>query len=527
MEKKIKKKKIRQNNDMLRLGMAIMFMGVVFIYASVHAGGIPNASFESMALLVVAALFGAYMAMNIGANDVANNMGPAVGAKALSLGAAIGVAAVFELLGAVVAGGEVVSTIKSGIIDPSLIGSSEQFVWLMMSALLAGALWLNLATVLRAPVSTTHSIVGAVLGAGVVAGGASVVNWSKMGVIVSSWVVSPLLGGLIAAFLLYAIKRTITYQTQMTRSASKVVPLLAAFMAWAFATYMLIKGLGNVVSFGFAEASLVGLAIGVAVYFGVRPMVKKRAEASDNTKESVNALFTLPLIFSAALLSFAHGANDVANAIGPLAAINEVLTSSELSVQATIPLWIMLLGALGLVVGLALFGPRLIQTVGNEITDLDQMRAYCIAMASALTVILASQLGLPISTTHVAIGAVFGVGFLREYLKQNYAKMENLIIEAHDGEEKSRVESYLSRFNSASLTKKALMLKAMKKRVEKKQEDPKFSKKDRKVFKKAYKKELVKRSMVIKIAAAWVITVPATALIAAVVYMVVETILGG
>lgn len=332
------------------------------------------------------------------------------------------------------------------------------------------------------------------------------------------------MGGAIAALFLYTIKRTITYQAHMTQSAARVVPWLVALMAWAFGSYMLIKGLGQLVKVPFAQALGWGFVFAAAVYLVVRPLVARAANRSENSKAGVNGLFTIPLIFAAALLSFAHGANDVANAIGPLAAINEALQSGTVAGKAAIPLWVMLVGAIGLGVGLALYGPRLIRTVGGEITDLDKMRAYCIAMASALTVIAASQLGLPISTTHVAIGAVFGVGFLREYLKSNHARMEQIIIEAHEGEDKSKIEAYLARFNAAPLIQKAAMLEAMKKKAAAKLDDPRFSKKERKALKKVYKKELVKRSMVVKIIAAWVITVPATAVLAAGLFWMIQTI---
>lgn len=522
-----KKKKIKEENYLVKLGAATLFMVLVFLYVSIYAGGLPNSSFDRMALLVVATVFGAYMAMNIGANDVANNMGPSVGSGALTLFGAITIAAIFELMGALIAGGDVVTTIKSGIIDPKLIATDDQFLWVMMSSLLAGAVWLNFATLVGAPVSTTHSIVGAVVGAGIMAGGFGIVNWSKIGAIVSSWVISPLLGGIIAAILLYTIKRTVTYQQDMISASIRVVPILSALMAWAFTLYMLIKGVKNIVSISFFAAFIIAIVVAVVSFLAVKPFVKRATEGSKNTKDSVNMLFTFPLIFSAALLSFAHGANDVANAIGPLASINELISTGSVKSVSSVPLWVMMVGASGIVVGLVLFGPRLIKTVGSEITDLDQMRAFCIAMASALTVILASQLGLPISTTHVAIGAVFGVGFLREYLKRNYANMENLIGEAYGADEQEKVERYLSKFNSATLEKKALMVKAMKKKAERMKDEPVLGKKDRKIFKKAYKKELVKRSMVIKIIAAWVITVPATALLSALVYKLASAVFGG
>jgi PiT family inorganic phosphate transporter len=319
--------------ELFRLGFSLIFIIGIIFFANIQVGDIPGST-----MLVIAAVIGAYMAINIGANDVANNVGPAVGSKAMTLAGAILIAAIFEAAGALIAGGDVISTIKKGIIEPSMITDPDTFIWLMMAALLAGAIWLNIATALGAPVSTTHSIVGAVLGAGIAAGGWDVANWGKMGAIAASWVISPVCGGIIAAGFLYLIKRTITYQADMTAAARKMVPLLVATMAWAFSTYLIIKGLKKIWKFEFVEASIIGLAIALVVYFLVKPRITKRAAALKNDKPSINRLFTIPLIFAAALLSFAHGANDVANAVGPLAAINAAIIGQGVATKATIPL---------------------------------------------------------------------------------------------------------------------------------------------------------------------------------------------
>ncbi|MCK7594345.1 inorganic phosphate transporter [Pseudomarimonas salicorniae] len=472
--------------------------------------------------LVIAAAFGAYMAMNIGANDVANNVGPAVGARAMSLAVAIGIAAVFEAAGAIIAGGEVVGTIKGGIIDPSRIDDARAFVWVMMAALLAAALWLNLATAIGAPVSTTHSIVGAVLGSGIAAAGWDIANWGTVGSIAASWVVSPLLGGLIAALLLYVIKQRITYQTDLVEAARKTVPVLLALMAWSFVTYLCIKGLGALVKMDIGPALGVGAVGAVLTYAWTRMWVVRRAHGLVNDRDSVNGLFTLPLLAAAALLSFAHGSNDVANAIGPLAAIHDALTSQGVHGKVAVPTWVMLLGALGLSVGLALYGPRLIRTVGSEITEIDPMRAWCIAMAATLTVIVASQLGLPISTTHVTIGAVFGVGFLREYLKANYQRIIAEIAAHHAAQEteKHEVEAFFARFEAASREEKSRMLKELK-RQGKAGLTP-ISKPERKELRRFHKQALVKRSIMLKVVAAWIITVPASALMAAAIFLMIR-----
>ncbi|WP_292757081.1 inorganic phosphate transporter, partial [Methylophaga sp. UBA2689] len=424
----------KSHAELARIGFALFFLAGILAYSFATSGGVPNNLF-----LAIAAVFGGYMAMNIGANDVANNVGPAVGSKALTMGGAIMIAMIFEAAGAFIAGGEVVSTIKGGIIDIKQFGTdTETFVWAMMAALLAAALWLNLATVAGAPVSTTHSIVGGVMGGGMAAAGFGIVDWGTMGAIVSSWIISPLMGGIIAASFLLAIKKTIIFRDDKIQASYRWVPIYVSVMAWAFSTYLVTKGLkqvwGQLINTlnglplvdlapqskpSFFAAALIGFLIGVLVFWIVKKSLASNLQHMKNDRASVNAQFTIPLIFAAALLSFAHGANDVANAIGPLAAINDAIMSGGITDKAGIPLWVMAVGALGIAIGLGLYGPRLIRTVGGEITELDQMRAYSIAMAAALTVIIASQLGLPVSTTHIAIGGVFGVGFLREWLDES------------------------------------------------------------------------------------------------------------
>jgi PiT family inorganic phosphate transporter len=518
---------VSRHQDVLQLGAALGFLLLVGLYASLRGGDLAGLSGPAVWLLIISAVVGAYMAMNIGANDVANNMGPSVGSGAMTMGWAILIAAVFEAMGAIVAGGDVVGTIKGGIIDPAQIADPKIFAWVMFAALLAGALWLNLATAIGAPVSTTHSIIGAVMGAGIAAGGWGLVNWGTITSIVMSWVISPVMGGLIAAAFLYLIKRSITYRSEMTQAASKAVPWLIAVMVWAFGTYMMLKGFKHIYKVGLLSALGVGALLALVAWALVRKPIARLSMAQVNGKEGVNRLFRWPLVCSAALLSFAHGANDVANAVGPLAAIYEAVKSGAIASNASTPLWVMVLGAFGLAVGLALYGSRLIRTVGKEITELDNMRAYSIAMAATITVIVASQFGMPVSTTHISIGAVFGVGFLRELLKVNYAKMEAVVFAGHQGDDRAQVESYMLRFEAAEVSEKKRMLADMKQRKDAREaaQGTNFAKNERKAFKKAYKKELVKRSAVMRIVAAWIITVPATAVLAAVLFQVLASVL--
>ncbi len=493
--------------DMARLAAAALFIVAVMFMVNTIMAGVPG-----NVTVVGAALVGAYMALNIGANDVANNVGPAVGAKALTLFGAIIIAIVFEASGALIAGGDVVGTIKKGIIDPALIGDVNTFIWIMVAALLAAAIWLNMATVMGAPVSTTHSIVGGVLGGGIAAGGWGIANWDKMGAIAASWVISPVMGGLIAAAFLYFIERTIIHQRDKTQAAKQMVPFLIGIMAWAFSSYIVLKGLKKIWKFDFLSAIGIGALLAIVAFIIVKPMIVRAARSMSNHRDGVNHLFTIPLIFSAALLSFAHGANDVANAVGPLAAINDAVLNGVVHSKASIPIWVMMVGALGIALGLALYGPRLIRTVGSEITELDKIRAFCIALAASITVIIATQLGLPVSSTHIAVGGVFGVGFLREYLEADYDGMLHEIREHHENDEDPlAIEVFLEEFEQASFSEKGEMIAELKLR----KAESGIPKRDRKSLRNLYRKELVKRSILIKIAAAWIITVPVSGLMAA------------
>ena len=504
----------RNRDELFRFGTALLFIVGIMLFTIVRTdGGIDGT------LMVAAAMIGGYMAMNIGANDVANNVGPAVGSQAITLTGAIFIAAFFEASGALVAGGEVVGTIKSGIINPDLVADRDTFIWIMIAALLAAAVWLNFATAFGAPVSTTHSIVGGVLGGGIAAAGWGIADWSVVGQIAASWIISPMMGGLIAAGFLFIIKRTITYKHDVLEASNRMVPVLVALMAWAFATYLMLKGVKKVVAVSFPLAILIGVGVAVVVFLLMRPYIARRTAQMKNHKASVNELFTVPLICAAALLSFAHGANDVANAVGPLAGINEALTEGSVSTKAGIPLWVMAVGAIGIALGLALYGPKLIRTVGSEITELDKMRAFCIAMAAAITVIIASQLGLPVSSTHIAVGGVFGVGFLREYIKSSYARMLEDIRDHHADSDPDEVEKFLAKFEIADVASKGAMLRDMKDQAA---ADRLLGKQERRGLGRVHRVELVKRNLLLRIAAAWIITVPIAAVLSAMFFFMIR-----
>ncbi|WP_108883531.1 inorganic phosphate transporter [Anderseniella sp. Alg231-50] len=467
--------------QLLAPGLAIVFLACAGLLAAAYSGENPNS-----ALIVAAAIIGGYMALNIGANDVANNVGPAVGSKAMSLMAALVIAAVFESAGAIIAGGDVVSTISKGIVDPKQVADANTFVWAMMAALLSCAMWVNLATWLGAPVSTTHSVVGGVMGAGIAAAGFSVVNWGVMGAIAASWVISPLLGGGIAALFLWFIKSNIIYQDDKIAAARKWVPVLVSIMLAAFTCYLVMKGLKKVWKPDLSVIAMLGLAVFGASVLVLRPIIRTQSQGMENRNQSLRKLFHIPLIFSAMLLSFAHGANDVANAVGPLAAILHTIQSGSVDAKVGIPLWVMMIGAFGISLGLFLYGPKLIRMVGEQITKMNPMRAFCVALSAAITVLIASGLGLPVSSTHIAVGGVFGVGFLREYYTTH----------------SKRRRTYLAR-------------KAGNTRFTQVQADERSE--DEIVYRK-----LVRRSHFMTIVAAWLITVPATAVLAGALYFVLQ-----
>ena len=456
-------------------GIALVFVVLAGVAASLFFGQTDNSL-----IVIIAACLGAYMALNIGANDVANNMGPAVGANALTMGGAIAIAVVFESAGALIAGGDVVSTIAKGIIAPESMGNAATFIWAMMAALLSAALWVNLATWVGAPVSTTHSVVGGVMGAGIAAAGFGAVSWPTMSAIAASWVISPVLGGAIAALFLALIKSRIIYRGDKIAAARTWVPILVGIMAGAFASYLALKGIKKLIKIDMPTALLIGLAIGVLVWVVMIPVIRKQSEGLENRNKSLKVLFGIPLVVSAALLSFAHGANDVANAVGPLAAIVQASQSGNFTEAVSIPFWVMVIGAFGISFGLFLFGPKLIRMVGGQITKLNPMRAYCVALSAAITVIVASWLGLPVSSTHIAVGGVFGVGFFREWDTERRMRLARLQMPnrlAYAPEERRR-------------------------------------------------RKLVRRSHFLTIIAAWVITVPAAAILSAVIFYVLSASVG-
>ena len=449
-------------------------------------------------ILIITVIVGLYMAWNIGANDVANAMGTSVGSKALTLKNAVIVAAVLEFSGAFLVGSHVTDTVRKGLIDPGLFMDTPHIlVFGMISALLAAAVWLQVATYFGLPVSTTHSIVGAILGFALVAGGASAVNWVKVGKIVASWVVSPLLGGVFAFLIFNFIRVRILNNRNPIEATKKIAPYLVGAVLFILTLVLLFKGLKqlhlDLDFFGAVRmASLVAIISGILSYFGIRSYIDKQKDIdpekfkeNEETKELnaqlkqayrllkksektsdasihwkiqrvkdelrhcmsdvtrrgkgiakedekafkvVEKVFVFLQILSACFVAFAHGANDVANAIGPMAAVIGVLKTGTVAMKVPVPLWVLALGGIGIVVGLATWGWRVIETIGKKITELTPTRGFSAEFGAATTIVIASKLGLPISTTHTLVGAVLGVGLARGVASLNLNMIRNILL---------------------------------------------------------------------------------------------------
>lgn len=387
------------------------------------------------ALIVIAGAVGFLMAWGIGANDVANAMGTSVGSKALTIKQAILIAMVFEFAGAYLAGGEVTSTIRKGIIDAAyFVNSPDLLVFGMISALLAAGIWLAFASYLGWPVSTTHSIVGAIVGFAAVGVSSDAVEWAKVGGIVGSWIITPAISGFIAFLIFQSAQKLIFDTDKPFANAKRYVPFYMGLAGFVMALVTIKKGLKHV---GLDIPADQGyfMAIGVAVLVGfVGRWFISRIKLDENAQKemqfaNVEKVFAVLMIVTACCMAFAHGSNDVANAIGPLAAVVSIVESGgEIGKKAALVWWILPLGGVGIVAGLALFGHRVIATIGNGITHLTPSRGFAAELAAACTVVIASGTGLPISTTQTLVGAVLGVGMARGIAALNLGVVRNIVV---------------------------------------------------------------------------------------------------
>ena len=371
-------------------------------------------------MVVMACIFGFFMAWGVGANDVANAMGTSVGSRALTLKQAILIAILFEFAGAYLAGGAVTETIRKGIIEPSLLSSNpELLVFGMMASLLAAGIWLLIATHFGWPVSTTHSIVGAIVGFAAVGVSMEAVHWSKVGSIVASWIVSPVTAGIIAFFLFRSVQKLILDTENPFANAKRYVPMYIFLVGFIISMVTFTKGLKHVgLHLTWAESAGISILFGLAT-MAVGIVMQRKIQLDPEANRdfhftSVEKVFGVLMMFTACAMAFAHGSNDVANAVGPLAAIVGIVhAGGEVAQKAAMPAWILLLGGAGIVAGLVMYGHKVIATVGQNITELTPSRGFAATLAAASTVVVASGTGLPISTTHTLVGAVLGVGLAR------------------------------------------------------------------------------------------------------------------
>lgn len=386
-------------------------------------------------LIIMAAVVGFFMAWGIGANDVANAMGTSVGSKALTIKQAIIIAMIFEFAGAYLAGGEVTKTIRKGIIDADFfIAVPELLVLGMISALFAAGAWLAVASYKGWPVSTTHSIIGAIIGFTAVGISVDAVSWGKVGGIVGSWVVTPAISGVIAYIIFMTAHKLIFTADNPFEKARRYVPVYMALAGFVMSLVTIKKGLKHVgLELSTSTGYLLAIGIGVAVaivgkFFIDRQQFSSSADAEEQTK-NVEKVFAILMIVTACCMAFAHGSNDVANAIGPLAAVvNVVQSGGQINASAPLAPWVLPLGGIGIVAGLALFGHRVIKTIGQGITHLTPSRGFAAELAAATTVVLASGTGLPISTTQTLVGAVLGVGLARGISALNLGIVKNIVV---------------------------------------------------------------------------------------------------
>jgi len=373
---------------------------------------------QATIFITLAVIFGLYMTWGIGANDVANAMGTSVGAGAISVRNAILIAAIFEFLGAVVAGGHVTGTIRKDIIDASQVPTPEILILGMLAALLAAGVWLMVASNFGWPVSTTHTIVGALVGFAAVGLGTEAVEWGVVSGIMASWVVSPVLGGAGAFLLTISIRRLILNTDEPFESAKLWGPVYVFFMGFLIALVTLFKGLSHLdLTLTIAESVWAAIAFGLALALVGRFFIGRIQVDRDAEKEfqfaNVENVFAPLCVFTACSLAFAHGSNDVANGVGPLAAVVSIATTGEIEQSSALPIWILMLGGAGIVLGLATLGYKVMRTIGTKITELTPSRGFSASLSAAATVVIASRLGLPVSTTHIVVGSVLGVGLAR------------------------------------------------------------------------------------------------------------------
>lgn len=403
---------IESFRPVIRLGIGLLFVAMAALISFGAFGDHP-----ALGIIVAGVAVSAYLALSIGANDVANSLGPAVGAGAIGMTTGLVLVGILQIAGAVLAGDQVAGRLADGIVLPGIGDYSSARV--MLAALLAAASWISLATWAGAPVSTTHTIVGAIAGAGIATHGWGAVNWPGMATIALGWMISPLCAGLIAAALMALLRRHILDTPDKLASARRLLPFAIAIMAALFVLNVMLVSLRLDLSLSLVFAAILG-GLG---FWHARRAIDLQIAAQASPRAAMKVIFSLPLALSALMMGFAHGSNDAANVTAPLGA---VLRAAEGPVEAMAS-WTPLLAGLGIAAGAMLFGRRLVHMVGSRITKLNSARAFCVSLATVITVLAASAVGLPVSTTHVAVGGVFGIGFYREWRDSRRQRKSELL----------------------------------------------------------------------------------------------------
>lgn len=472
-------------------------------------------------LLLVAVLVGGYLALNIGANDAANNISTAVGSGALGLSAAILVASIGELSGAFLASDPVSARLREGLFQADAFAEDMELASVLVSGMLAASLWLHFATFVRAPVSATHSVIGGLLGAGIFANGWSIVQWDQIASIAIVWLITPLAAGLTAAGVLYGIDRSIAHKPNPIGAARIRVPLLIALLSLLLADYFFVE---------FAPADgragsnhlLASLAVAVLAFLIAQPLVNRTAQITKNNRKGVNQLFTAPLIVAAAFFAFAHGANDVANIAAPLTVVAHIAADNGSTAHVVLPTWALAIGAFGIAIGLTTYGSRLVRTVGSEITEIDKLRAFCIAFSAALVVLASSHFGFPVSTTHTLVGSIFGVGLLRELRNTSERRTLAKVRKCYAGANKEVLDRFLTRFQGATPPSRREMLDALYRE----RGDVQLTRDDLKHLDTLSHKQMIKRSLVQRIVVLWILTIPAAGTLGGLLYQISRAFAG-
>jgi PiT family inorganic phosphate transporter len=379
-------------------------------------------------VLILVAVVGLYSAINIGANDVANSMATSVASGALTVKRAVMIAAVADVLGAVLVGAHVANTIRKGLVDPAnFIDIPNLFMFGMLAAVAGSALWVNIATILHLPVSTTHAIIGGVLGFGLVSVGPSAINWTVVGYVILSWIVSPVFGGIISFIIFRSIRKYILSSSEPIKKTQRFGPYFVGTVFFILTLAIIYKGLKNLhLDLRFLDAALISLIFGLAGFYIGSIFLRKYKEKDTNPYDQVEQMASPLQVLAACFKAFSHGANDVANAIGPVAAIVAVLHTSQVMQDVSIPLWLLLAGGVGLAIGAYVWGRGVMETVGEKITTITPTRGFSAEFGTAVTVLLCSRLGMPVSTTHVAVGNIIGVGLARGVSAINLAIIKKI-----------------------------------------------------------------------------------------------------